>query len=51
MRVYVILVHRDTVMVLLAVLDPEHSEQRTKRRLKRRIYRSKVFGYSMHACI
>ena len=33
---------RDTVMMLLALLDPDGTSQRCSRKLKRRIYRSKV---------
>ena len=33
---------RDTVMMLLALLDPDGTRQRCSRKLKRRIYRSKV---------
>ena len=34
--------YRDTVMYILALMDPEGTRQRASRKLKRRIYRSKV---------
>ena len=33
---------RDTVMIMLGVMDPAGGAQRKRRRLKRRVYRSKV---------
>lgn len=44
-----ILDQRDTVMMLLAVLDPDGTKQRGSKKLKRRIYRSKVRHSSNHA--
>ena len=35
-------VNRKTVIILLSIIDPENTTQRRSRRLKRRIYRSKV---------
>ena len=35
---------RDTVMMLLALLNPEGTAQRKRRRLKRRVYRCKVYS-------
>ena len=37
-----ILLYRDTVMVLLGLMDPQGTKQRKSKRLKRRICRSKV---------
>ena len=37
--------YRDTVMMLLRVLDSQGSNERVKRRLQRRVYRSKVIYY------
>ena len=34
--------YSDTVLMLLAIMNPSGTEQRTARRLKRRIYHSKV---------
>lgn len=34
--------YRDTVMAMLSLMDPHGTEQRKKRRLERRVYRSKV---------
>ena len=36
------IVYRNTVMVMLALIDPDGTAQRKSRRLKRRLYRNKV---------
>ena len=39
---YQLNVRRDTVMMLLSLMDPEGSERRKRRKLQRRTYRCKV---------
>ena len=40
--------YRKIVMIFLALLDPDGTTQRKLRRLKRRIYRSKVIYNKMY---
>ena len=35
--------HSDTAMMMLSIIDPVGSENRKRRKLQRRVYRSKVF--------
>ena len=44
-KYYSYIIYRDTVMMLLGLIDPSGSKCRKKHRLQRRVYRSEVVYY------